>query len=177
MTIHKFMATLLALLIAFSMTVLPAEAKKRRDDRRSSTTQQVLKKALIGAGVGAVIGGITSRGENRKGGIIKGALIGGAAGGAYGLISQRRNNQQYYNDRDRYGYQPNYYTNYGYPQPYSYQQVSYPYGNYNGGNYNGYYNNGNGYYGNGYNGYNQYDPWSDPYGSGGSNYNYNYSGF
>lgn len=113
----KLLSIIVLMVLLLNTTLLPAEArhKHNRDcdhnrNRQESTTRTVLKNALIGAGAGALIGGIANR-DNRNRGIVQGALIGGVLGGGYGYV---KNRGVFQNNRNvMYQYGPPYGNAYG----------------------------------------------------------------
>lgn len=90
---YKFFAALLALVIFMGVSITPAQARHNDDyyyyNNRQSTMSPYVKKALIGAGIGALASGALSRDGFSSGSIIRGALIGGGAGVGYQYLRNR----------------------------------------------------------------------------------------
>lgn len=117
----KVLMTALALLTTLGMLMPVAGAHYPRDDyhryARNQRTSSIVNHALIGAGAGALLGGLTAGDERRGSGAIKGAVVGGVLGGAVGYLRNRRDEQHLYGYPygSRYSYPYN--SRYAYPPP------------------------------------------------------------
>ena len=82
-TIKKLLAFNIALAIVILTAASPAFAHRRYDDDggMSSDTKNVIKQGAIGAGLGAILGGVS-----REGSAVKGAGIGALSGAGTGVI-------------------------------------------------------------------------------------------
>lgn len=97
---NAFIALLSLLTLANTTVSAPAQAYDDHHGFRSH--HPVASNALLGAGIGALTGGVVSHRENRNRGIVKGALIGAGAGGAYGLLTNS-GRRGHYDSRGRGG--------------------------------------------------------------------------
>ena len=105
-------AAVAGLSVMLAMPVVPAQAQSAQG-----------RDALLGAGIGALAGGVLGHGN-------VGSVLGGAAAGAViGALVAPRDNYGYYNNRYGYGYPYGSQYSYSYgSQYYPYTMNSYPYG-------------------------------------------------
>jgi hypothetical protein len=93
----KTVLTALTGIVVLGSTALPAMAQDRYYDRHYNQNQNrfewqehpYLKKALIGGGGGAVLGGLISSDGGRMDGAITGALLGAGAGLGYEYLKNK----------------------------------------------------------------------------------------
>lgn len=117
---QRLAALALSLVLISGITVAPSYAYHQGYAHSSTQSElrSLVKPALIGAGLGAVAGGVLSR-NDRKGGIIKGAVVGAVAGGGYGFLRNRgylngMGNLNPFRNRAAYNPNSNGYSPYGY---------------------------------------------------------------
>lgn len=92
------MVGILSMLLLTMMMPLRAEARYGdpyyqygQPPRQSVLSNPIVNRALIGAGIGAAVGGLTGARDQRMRRAVGGAVIGGTAGAAWGYV--QRNNQ------------------------------------------------------------------------------------